>query len=116
VDDEARPDQPAEAEHHGEQPNDARDAGLVGELDFEAREIDLGCAPGGVSNHISKVLTGSGLISRTVRFTAVYPPTYPRSRSSRHSRTAVRPGYAASRSRKYGRKGSVLLGRRGLGP
>jgi hypothetical protein len=46
VDDEARPDQPAEAEHHGEQPNDARDAGLVGEHDFEAREIDLGLRAG----------------------------------------------------------------------
>ena len=38
VQDEARPGQPAEAEHHGEQPNDARDAGLVGEHDFEARK------------------------------------------------------------------------------
>ena len=41
VDDEARPDQPREAEHQREQPNDARDAGLVGEHDFEAGEIVL---------------------------------------------------------------------------
>src|SRR5207342_3616828 len=35
VDDEARPDQPREAEHQREQPYDAGDAGLVAELNFE---------------------------------------------------------------------------------
>ena len=41
VDDEARPDQPREAEHQREQPHDASDAGLVGEHDLEVGEIDL---------------------------------------------------------------------------
>ena len=34
------------AEHHGEQPDDARDAGLVGELDLEVGEVDLGLLAG----------------------------------------------------------------------
>ena len=46
VDDEARPDQPRVAEHHGEQPDDARRAGLVGEHDLEAGEIDLALLAG----------------------------------------------------------------------
>ena len=41
VDDEARPDQPREADHQREQPHDPGDAGLVGEHDLEVREIDL---------------------------------------------------------------------------
>ena len=41
VDDEARPDQPREAEHQREQPHDAGDARLVAKLDFEVGEIDL---------------------------------------------------------------------------
>jgi hypothetical protein len=41
VDDKTRPDQPREAEHQREQPNDAGDAGLVGEHHLEAGEIDL---------------------------------------------------------------------------
>jgi hypothetical protein len=41
VDDEAAPDQPREAEHHGKQPDDARDTGLIGECDLEAGEVDL---------------------------------------------------------------------------
>jgi hypothetical protein len=38
---EARPDQPAEAEHEGEQPNDARHRRLVREHDLEVGKIDL---------------------------------------------------------------------------
>ena len=41
MDDEARPDQPGVAQHHREQPDDALDAGFVGELDFETGEVDL---------------------------------------------------------------------------
>ena len=41
MDDEARPDQPAEAEHHGEQPNDARDRRLIRELQLELSKVDL---------------------------------------------------------------------------
>ena len=41
VQDEASPDQPRVAEHQGEQPDDAPGAGLVGERDLEAGEIDL---------------------------------------------------------------------------
>jgi hypothetical protein len=41
VDDEARPDQTAVTEDHREQPDDALDAGLVGERDVELGEVDL---------------------------------------------------------------------------
>ena len=37
----AGPDQPRVAEHHGEQPDDALGAGLVGEHDLEAGKVDL---------------------------------------------------------------------------
>ena len=40
--DEAPPDQPAVAEHQGEQPHLADHAGLVGKDGFEVREVDLG--------------------------------------------------------------------------
>ena len=40
VDDEARPDQPREAEHQREQPHDPGDAGLVSEHDLEVGEIN----------------------------------------------------------------------------
>jgi len=42
VNDEPRPDQARIAEHHGEQPDDPRHPGLVGELNLEPGEIDLG--------------------------------------------------------------------------
>ena len=42
VGDEPRPDKTREAEHHGEQPDDAGDTGLVGECELETGEIDLG--------------------------------------------------------------------------
>ena len=42
VGDEPRPDKTREAEHHGEQPDDAGDTGLVGERELETGEIDLG--------------------------------------------------------------------------
>ena len=42
MDDEAGPDQPGVTEHHGEQPDDALDARLVGELHLEMGEVDLG--------------------------------------------------------------------------
>ena len=35
------PDQPREAEHHGKQPDDARDPGLVREHHLEASKVDL---------------------------------------------------------------------------
>ena len=41
VNDEAAPDKPGVAEHHGKQPNDALDAGLVGKLHLEMGEVDL---------------------------------------------------------------------------
>ena len=42
----ARPDQTRIAEHHGEQPDDARHPGVVGELNFELGEVDLGLLAG----------------------------------------------------------------------
>ena len=42
VEDEPRPDQPGVAEHHRKEPDDALDARLVGELDLEPGEVDLG--------------------------------------------------------------------------
>ena len=41
VQDKSRPDQPAEAEHEREQPDDARDRWLVRELQLELGEVDL---------------------------------------------------------------------------
>ena len=41
VDDEAPPDQPAVTEHHREEPDDALNPWLVGELDVELGEVDL---------------------------------------------------------------------------
>ena len=38
---EPRPDQARIAEHHGEQPDDPRYPGLVGELNLEPGQIDL---------------------------------------------------------------------------
>ena len=46
MDDEPRPDQTRMAEHHGEQPDDARHPGVVGELNFESGEVDLGLLAG----------------------------------------------------------------------
>ena len=40
--DEPRPNQPGVAEHHREQPDDALDPRLVGKLDLEPGEVDLG--------------------------------------------------------------------------
>jgi hypothetical protein len=42
VEDEPRPDQPGVTEHHRKEPDDALDARLVGELDLEPGEVDLG--------------------------------------------------------------------------
>ena len=41
VQDKARPNQPAEAEHEREQPNNARDRRLIRELQLELGEVDL---------------------------------------------------------------------------
>ncbi len=46
MDDKARPDQAAEAEHQGEQPDDARRRRLIGEDDVELGEVDLGLFTG----------------------------------------------------------------------
>jgi hypothetical protein len=46
VQDEAGPDQPAEAEQKGEQPNDARVCRLVAEHDLKVGKIDLGLLAG----------------------------------------------------------------------
>jgi len=46
VHDEAAPDQARVAKHQGEQPDNSLDAGLIGELDLEAGEIDLGLLAG----------------------------------------------------------------------
>jgi hypothetical protein len=46
VQDEAGPDQPAEAEHEGEQPDDPRHHRLVGEHNLEVGKIDLGLLAG----------------------------------------------------------------------
>lgn len=53
MDDEARPDQAAEAEHQGKQPHDPGRRRLVGEDDMGAREVDLRLLVGGVSKRIS---------------------------------------------------------------
>jgi len=58
------------AENHGEQPDDMRNPRLIGERDLEARST-WACSPGGVSKRTSNGLIGCGLISRTVRLTAV---------------------------------------------
>ena len=71
VDDEPRPDQTRIAEHHGEQPDDARHPWLIGELNFEPGEIDLGLLAGWGLERTSKGVMGSGRMSRTARFTAV---------------------------------------------
>ena len=44
--DEASEDMPGMAEHQREQPDDPGDAGLIGEADDEAGEVDLGLMPG----------------------------------------------------------------------
>jgi hypothetical protein len=44
--DEARPDQPAEAEHHGKQPHHSRRLRLAGEHDMELGEVDVALFPG----------------------------------------------------------------------
>lgn len=41
VEDEPGPDQPAMAEHEGEQPHDPRHRGLVGKDDLEVSKVDL---------------------------------------------------------------------------
>jgi hypothetical protein len=41
VNDEAAPDKPGVAEHHGKQPNDAFDAGIVSKFHLEMGEVDL---------------------------------------------------------------------------
>jgi hypothetical protein len=71
VNNEPRPDQARIAEHHGEQPDDPRHPGLVGELNLEPGQIDLSLLARRVSNRTSKGVMGSGLMSRTARFTAV---------------------------------------------
>src|SRR5262249_50242600 len=55
VHDEAAPDQARVAQHHGEEPDDALHARLVGELDLEAGEIDLGLlARRGLEPHLER--------------------------------------------------------------
>ena len=59
VDDEPRPNQTRIAEHHREQPDDARHLGLVGELNFEPGEIDLGLLAGwGLKPYFEGSVTG----------------------------------------------------------
>ncbi len=58
------PPQPAAvAEHHGEEPDDARHAGLVGESHPELREVDL-CLPPGRGFEPSREDHGSGRTNR----------------------------------------------------
>jgi hypothetical protein len=55
MDDEPRPDQTRIAEHHGEQPDDPRHHWLIGELNFEPGEIDLGLPAGwGLEPHFER--------------------------------------------------------------
>ena len=54
------------AEHHGEQPDDALDAGLVGELDLELGEVDLGLLAGRrLEAHLEAGADRVGRMSRT---------------------------------------------------
>ena len=116
MDDEPRPDQTRMAEHHGEQPDDARHPGVVGELNFESGEVDLGLLAGRSLEPHSKGVTGSGLIvAHHALHRGVAAGVAPLSQLG-HSRTAVSTGKADSRSRRYGRNGSVLFCRRGRGP
>ena len=116
VDDEPRPDQARIAEHHREQPDDARHPGLVGELNFEPGEIDLGLLAGrGLEPHLERGDRIGPDVAHGALHRGVAAGVTPLSQL-RHSRTAVRPGKAVSRSPRYGRNGSVLFCRSGRGP
>ena len=72
VEDEARPDQPGVAEHHREQPDDALDAGLVGELDLEPGEVDLRLLAGRrLEAHLEAGACAAGRSSRTRSLTTL---------------------------------------------
>jgi len=71
VNDEPRPDQARIAEHHGEQPDDPSHPGLVGELNLEPSQIDLGLLARRSLEPYLERGDGSGRMSRTARFTAV---------------------------------------------
>ena len=97
---EAAPHHPAVAEHEREQPDDPLGSRLVGKDRAEMGEIDLRLTAGRVSKRISKPAAGRGRTWRRKSFSAVYPPAYPSSRSSRYSRLPVSSGTAAMRSRR----------------
>src|SRR3954469_11409569 len=65
VQDEARPDQPAVAQHHREQPDDAPHPGLCA-------KSTCACSPGGVSNRTSNPAILRGRNSRSRSVIAVY--------------------------------------------
>jgi hypothetical protein len=67
VQDAASLDQAAEAEHEREQPDEARDTGLVAENHLELSEVDLRLIPSGVSKRTSKAANGAGRTSAVTR-------------------------------------------------
>jgi hypothetical protein len=65
--DESCPDQSAEAQHHGEQPDDPRRLGLVGEDDVELREVDLRLFTGrGLEAHLEMPIRGGSHVAEEV--------------------------------------------------
>lgn len=72
MDDEARPDEAAEAEHEGKQPHDPRRRWLVGEDDVKAGEVDLRLLAGrGLEADLVAALRRGRRTSRRKSVTAV---------------------------------------------
>lgn len=105
MEDEPGQDQPAMAEHEGEQPHDPRHRGLVGEDDLEMSKVDLSLVSWRRLEanlacrqwrwpQFTKQLRDGGIAAGVTAL-----------RGSRHSCWPVRPGKA--RSRKYGTNGSI---------
>src|SRR5690242_11171240 len=80
------------AQLHREQPDDALDSRLVGELDFEPGEVDLGRLAWRGLEVASYPALRAGRSSRTRSRTTLWPPEKPRSLISRKRRRAVRAG------------------------
>ena len=83
-----RPDKTREAEHHGEQPDDAGDTGLSVNASSKRGRLTWACSPGGVSKR-----TSNGLIGRTARFSgrvtaAIASLTHPPGGPGREARIA----------------------------
>ncbi len=78
VHDEARPDQAAVAEHHGEQPDDPRRPRLVGEDDLELGEIHLALLAGrGLEAHLEPGVGARSHVPQEVGHCGVAAPVSP---------------------------------------